>query len=498
MTSCYDISSDTNKHKKGWSSSMYNSIQHFLDFGIKNIRETIINFIEQGDDVANLVLGLQKDIFELGRNIVSEVLEGMDEHLRKSGLRQQQWEIIRNDPSSVLTSFGWANYSRTYFLSKKTGERKHIVDSLVGIQPHDRVSADVIINAIDEAIDSSYRKGGQKASYVEGISKQAVMNKIHELEIVQPRVAIEHKKELKVLFIEADEDHVAQQRKKRETPKKPNQRDIFMPKMIYVHEGIDYDKSTKKRKVLKNVRYFGGILNSEDLWLEVSKYIDEVYDIEKVETIYLSGDGAAWIKQGLNWIPKSKFVLDNYHLNKYIKAATAHLDNEAITQGLKDAVDEADKDLLKRVFKKILELTHTETKYNAVSDAKRYIENNWAGIEIKVDNYEIVGCSAEGHISHIYSDRLSSRPMGWSKVGTDKMAQLRIYKKNGGKVYDLVMAQKKKEKQAKEHELQDKLIKELKNTSSNRYLITWNSNITILDKGHKTALYNSLRGIINL
>lgn len=75
------------------------------------------------------------------------------------------------------------------------------------------------------------------------------------------------------------------------------------------------------------------------------------------------------------------------------------------------------------------------------------------------------------------------------------MAQLRIYKKNGGKIYDLVMAQKKKEKQANEQELQDKLIRELKKTSSNRYLSTWNSNITVLEKGHKTALYSSLRNI---
>jgi hypothetical protein len=388
---------------------MYNSIQQFLDFGIENIRETIKNFIEQGDDVANLVLDLQKDIFKLGRDIVSEVLEGMDEHLRKSALRKQKWEIIRKDNSGVLTSFGMVNYSRTYFFSKKTGERKYLVDSIVGIEPHDRVTADVVINAIDEAVDSSYRKGGEKASYVERISKQAVMDKIHDLEIVQPSVSVENKKELKVLFIEADEDHVAQQRKKRNMPKKPNQRDIFMPKMVYIHEGIDYNKSTAKRKVLKNVRYFGGMFNSEELWLDVSKYIDEVYDVDKVETIYLSGDGASWIKQGLNWIPKSKFVLDNYHLNKYIKAATAHLDNEAITQGLRDAVDDADKELLKRVFKKILELTDSESKYNTVLDTKRYIENNWSGIEIKVDNYEIIGCSAEGHISHVFSDRLSSR-----------------------------------------------------------------------------------------
>ncbi len=85
--------------------------------------------------------------------------------------------------------------------------------------------------------------------------------------------------------------------------------------------------------------------------------------------------------------------------------------------------------------------------------------------------------------------------MGWSKIGADKMAQLRVYKKNGGKIYDLVMEQKKKGKQEKEHEEQDNLIKELKKASSNRYLSSWNSNITVLEKGHKTALYNSLKNI---
>lgn len=34
-----------------------------------------------------------------------------------------------------------------------------------------------------------------------------------------------------------------------------------------------------------------------------------------------------------------------------------------------------------------------------------------------------VGCSAEGHVSHILSARLSSRPMAWSQQGAEKMAE---------------------------------------------------------------------------
>lgn len=117
--------------------------------------------------------------------------------------------------------------------------------------------------------------------------------------------------------------------------------------------------------------------------------------MDKIETVYISGDGAAWIKQGLNWIDKSKFVLDKYHLSKYVKAATAHLKDKDIEQEIDDALKEADKAWLKKAFAKILEKAESETKRKAVTDAKRYILNNWAGIEIKADNHEIVGCSAE-------------------------------------------------------------------------------------------------------
>lgn len=45
------------------------------------------------------------------------------------------------------------------------------MDEIASISPHDRVSADVVINAIDEAIDSSYKKAGKKAAYVDEIAK---------------------------------------------------------------------------------------------------------------------------------------------------------------------------------------------------------------------------------------------------------------------------------------------------------------------------------------
>ena len=53
----------------------------------------------------------------------------------------------------------------------------------------------------------------------------------------------------------------------------------------------------------------------------------------------------------------------------------------------------------------------------------------------------VKGSSTEGHVSHILSSRMSSRPMGWSRLGAEKMARLRAYWLNGGDMLELVRYQ---------------------------------------------------------
>lgn len=170
---------------------------------------------------------------------------------------------------------------------------------------------------IEEAIDTPYERSGRKAAETIEISSQSVMNAIRELGPVKSNeVKISRAKEpAKILYIEADEDHVALQ-----------SGGCAEPKLVYVHEGRK--KVGKNRWELQSVRYFEGMYKeSEELWNEVADYIDQAYDYDKIEKIYLSGDGARWIKAGSEIINKSIFVLDRYHLNKAVKTAGAHLEN---------------------------------------------------------------------------------------------------------------------------------------------------------------------------
>ncbi len=58
-----------------------------------------------------------------------------------------------------------------------------------------------------------------------------------------------------------------------------------------------------------------------------------------------------------------------------------------------------------------------------MNDCEEYLLNNWDSAVRRMQDKNVYGCSAEGHVSHMYSDRMSSRPMGWSEAGADAMCQ---------------------------------------------------------------------------
>lgn len=262
-------------------------------------------------------------------------------------------------------------------------------------------------------------------------------------------------------------------------------------KLIYVHEGKEL--VSKNRYKLKNVRYFtGNYSNSEELWLQVADYLEEAYDMGKVKKIYLSGDGAKWIKEGLNWINGSQYVLDGFHLAKYVRKAIAHMP-DCYNEMIWKYIDNLDKKSVKETLDLIIEQTEKETKKESIKKSKQYILSNWAGIERRYDE-DYIGCSAEGHISHILSSRLSSRPLGWSLIGADEMARLRVYRANGGNIIELI-SKKKEEKNKEERilKLDQRVVKRKLNSVIKESI----DNIPLINDGRRTwgrEYFKVLRG----
>ncbi len=458
---------------------MINSIQQFQTEGVKKLEKVFNSYVSDMTKVAEMVQGVTESVIGLGLSMIAEEWEFYDTLLHDRKELRPGWKVVRRDEVSKLTSLGEVRYKKTYFHNPQTGERCYLLDRLMGFGVGERLTEDAVARIYEEAADSSYRKGGMNAS-ISGaaVSKETVMEKLHCLQF--PGAAgLKEKKQVKTLYIDADEDHVALQYLEKKEDVRSALKHTFMPKLVYVYEGI---RAEGERHELVGVRYFGGgcegTEGTQQLWKEVYDYISGTYDEEALECIYVNGDGAEWIKTGAKVHARAKFVLDRYHMHKYITAATSHLGDSAqdARSEIWRAVNGKRKKRAEEIFDWIIGVTETESRKKAVETSKDYILGHWTAIMNGVRNKEDdIHCSAEGHISHIYADRMSSRPLGWSKRGADKMARLRVYKKNGGDMLALVRYQKQELPKAAGMEemvcsAEDVLKSERKNRKEQGYL----------------------------
>lgn len=376
----------------------------------------VLDVLEAGKGYLELEERLQAILDELGREILRSVLEAKDAELKGNRAERPGWVVERKDEAkTVVTPFGGLTYERTYYQHKGTKEYAHLVDRMAGLEPHSRIDAAAKASLLENAVEQSYRKSGQELL----VSGQAVLEVVREFGgrgvDLGRETPNQPKRRARFLYVEADEDHVAGQ----------HGRAMAIP-LVYVHEG---KTGPAKRRKLKEPRYFAGpYASSEDLWLDVCNYLDERYELEGVERIFVAGDGAPWIRAGARMLPKASFVLDKFHLKKAITAAVGA--NFGRQNSIWAGIRRGERQAIDAVLKEALGEVETVTRRQAILDCRRYIRTNWDGIEA----YQlegVTGCSAEGHVSHILSARLSSRPQGWSKLGAEQMAQLRVMQANG-------------------------------------------------------------------
>lgn len=179
-------------------------------------------------------------------------------------------------------------------------------------------------------------------------------------------------------------------------------------------------------------------------------YIENNYDTEYLERVYISGDGASWIKTGLEWIVKSKYVLDEFHMKKAVNGIVGRItkankeEKEKQKEKIRTSLRRLNFVEFKEICYEILAEEMEKTTRKRKEDLMNYILNNIEGIKNLYRNKkELHGCSAEGHISHIYSDRMSSRPMGWSTRNVENMSKLRIAKEDKIRTEEILKNSKK-------------------------------------------------------
>ena len=411
---------------------MENILHDFNEKVISLVAKCLKNSITE-EGISDFTDELEGEMIAFGRDVVQFLVEYAENIIFKLKDRKEQFESIEKDDRTIISIFGEINFKRRYYQDKETKERIYLLDQFLKLEKRERMLPNVKERLIEEARETSYRKAGQKASYGTEISKQTVKNEINKLdfksEIAEEK---ENKKKVKKLYIIADEDHVHLQKG-----------GIDEPRLIIVYDSII---AKGKRIELKNKRHFGGIYSKkiDDLWEEVMTYIENNYDTEYLEKVYISGDGANWIKTGLEWIPKSVYVLDEFHMKKAVNGIVGKIKKKEKKvknkqkENLREALRKLDFEKFKEISYEILAEEMEKSTRDRKKKLMEYILNNKEGIINLYSNEDWYGCSAEGHISHIYSDRMSSRPMGWSDHNANNMSKLRVAKENKESIEEII------------------------------------------------------------
>ena len=359
---------------------------------------------------------------------------------------------------------------------KETGKNVCLTDRILGLEKGERIDKKVKSEVIRNANDVSYNKSGKNVVPEIEISATTVMHNVrkNEWKMEIEERAKEKKIKSKYVYIQVDEDHVKERNKKGSTISKiitiyTRKRTLTKPERI--------PEVKQVRKELVDKFTFSGLYkDTQEMWEDVAYYIDCTYDKEEIETAFIMGDGATYIRAGTEWIAKSVFVLDTFHLEKYINNLNY---NEYLKGKLQEAIDQFDpvstENILNEAINKVNEeiqidkglgrtTKRLENRLEKIIKTKTYLMNQWQGIEVH-DIYKdkLTGCCQEGQVHHTLSERMSTDAKVWSEDGIDKMSELRAFTQNGGDVYAKIIDISTEEKREKKiQELERRIRKKAK------------------------------------
>ena len=429
---------------------MIETIKHFEEVSVPVFERLEEQFMKNPTDIASYVLSLTKELHNLGLTMIRETLETMDSIIKDNVIRKEHWVVERTATKQLTTSLGDVCFKKTLYTNRTTNKSEFLLDRVVGLDKHERITEDALAKLLEETVQTSYRKGGNECSLESSVTKQTVMNKLHSLEFPNEPVCLS-KSRVEYLYIDADEDHISLQYRDHKgdlSSENGYKNNCLISKLIYVYEGIENEAPHSKRHKLINPHYFSSVCDgkeNEEFWDSVYEYIESHYDISYIKKIYLNSDGGAWIKSGMRRIANITYALDEFHLEKYIIKLTSHMldSTDDARKEIYDCIRYGTKAEFIGIVERLKNCLPNEVGYKRLDESMNYILSNWMPARARLRHIDgLKGCSAEGHISHILSSRMSSRPMGWSKIGAKKMSELRAYYYNGGDMLELARYQK--------------------------------------------------------
>jgi len=381
-------------------------------------------FLKDSICLHNLEYEINYSTNQLNLDTLKTILESIDLDYKNSKQRKDIYYVQATRERTLITSLGLITFNKTYYRSKSKVNGKYIfysyLEDYLGIDKWAKMTLSAITKLVNNALDNgmSWAAKNTLPGYV--TSRQTISVKIKDINYNFEEDIIREKDTPEILYIEADEVHANLQRKKKFKEKKNR----IVP-IILTHEG--HKEDFVKKKELKNTHYIASsILNIDKLWNETYKYLDKRYNLDDVKYLFISGDGASWIKQYCEAFPNAIYVFDKFHYRKYLNYI---FKREPII------TDIADGYLRNNMVKEFRLLVNVQI--NKYPNQRQYLIqkqntliNNIDGIINQNHPMYKCPCSMEGHISNRYARFTTSRPHAYCEDGLENIVQLLTMKAN--------------------------------------------------------------------
>lgn len=254
----------------------------------------------------------------------------------KNEYETKDWEIFhskwrkshgyiphRTRKRTITTIFGNLTYSHHRYRHWDNYKYKfvYLSDLALGIEKYQRITNHLTVKILNLIAEGKRYQDildcfPNVKFHCRTISNIISRTKINSLQDVMATTKIPKVKIEKCLYINVDDTFL--------TLKVKNQKKKFRIRVVLFDTGYDAVKSTNKKKVLKNVRFFAYLVRQNST-IETQDFMNKVYDlansfytnIDNVNVI-ISGDGAPWIRQCNTICWRQIFWLNEFTKSKMI------------------------------------------------------------------------------------------------------------------------------------------------------------------------------------
>lgn len=375
------------------------------------------------------VVILEKAI-QWARQMYRAVVEEIDKLLLRCRDRVLSVQHIRQVGYSTV--MGKVRIGRRQYKDNR-GKYRYLLDEVLGIEGNSHTTNKVKHLALEMACDMSFRRSSRLLERTTAIhlSHQAIwglVGRVADPYLEQRRREIawfletgelpcSEGKKVAGLMMEADGVMVSLQRAK--------------SRKAEVKLGIAYEgwyRVGRDRYATVNKTIYSDVAGCEEYWAGMMLKLHRKYDLRDTMRMVIGGDGAAWVKEGLEHFGGT-YQLCRYHLNRQLTTALGP--DMKTARAVMNHCERGETDLACKLLSEA-EVSAKGEQSKRIESVRRYLIANRDGLrDYRLDLGED-GCklrrtgAIEGNIDKLIVRRMKNQGMSWSVEGIRRMLCVRF------------------------------------------------------------------------